>query len=130
MRGVNLNATKLEGEEPFDEEKAFRQDFGEESTQDSAQGAGDESGGDDISAIAASLEGSAKPYVEPVITGLRVESDEDDSYEDEPWDAIRLPRDSRTLEEMDMGPVHKNRPRNPEQRKRPGLGREGDGSQP
>ena len=59
-----------------------------------------------------------------MITGLRVESDEDDSYEDEPWDAIRLPRDSRTLEEMDMGPVHKEQTTESREEEAPWFGEE------
>ena len=131
VRGVNLNATKLESQEPFDEDAAFRQDFGveqaEEARQEGEEGRAEEAGqaaggeyaDDDISSIAASLEGSAEPYAEPVITGLRAEYDADDYCEDEPWDAIRLPKDSRTLEEMDMGPAHTVQPSEMEEESAP-----------
>ena len=46
------------------------------------------------------------------------------SYEDEPWDAIRLPRDSRTLEEMDMGPVHKEQTTESREEEAPWFGEE------
>ncbi len=128
VRGVNLNATKLadgpfDGEEAFDENKAFSQDFEKDGGKKAAQAGGKEIKSErytadeeeeSVSALADSLEGHGMPYVEPVITGLHAKSDEDDDddfYADEPWDAIRLPRDSRTLEELDMAPAGK--PGNP-----------------
>ena len=105
VRGVNLNATKLgensfgdsSGEaEAFDEKEAFSEDFGTDGEEEN------------ISSIADSLEGHAGSYGEPVITGLHAETDEEDDFADEPWDAIRLPKDSRTLEELDMAPAAEN----------------------
>ncbi|MCB7319754.1 FtsK/SpoIIIE family DNA translocase [Lacrimispora sp. 210928-DFI.3.58] len=106
VRGVNLDATKLEEPDDWDEEE-FDREYGAELEEmpSPVPAAASRAEEDSPSALAREIEKHSRPEPRteqvPVITGLKVE-DETGVHEEPAWETIRVRKDSRTLEEMDI----------------------------
>ena len=120
VRGVNFSATNLsDSREDYDEEE-FDREFGADLEEIPGPSPADEFRGrfeppispsaenavkaekEDVNALASAIESHSRPTPKPVVTGIKVE-DEFGIHEEDGRSTIRVQRDSRTLEEMDMG---------------------------